>query len=187
MVSVKPRYPGSNISTSIPCSLHACTFPSHTLSEFNGISSGNSLYTIMDTITKVVVRRGTRPDIPDGQEEFGGIFLDRRTNLESEDKGEKSIALPLLKRVFHGWWRMPVHDALPHMASDFAFFTKHALCGSCWRFQPTYYFPNFPSPKRPKAPKHLECVERGRFLVRQTGEYRSFRRRCLATKCFQGR
>jgi len=43
--------------------------------------------------------------------------------------------------------------ALPHMESDFAFFTKHPLCKSCLRFQPTYQFPNFPSPKRPKAPR----------------------------------
>src|SRR6266571_8774475 len=43
--------------------------------------------------------------------------------------------------------------ALPHMESDFAFFTKHPLCRSCLRFQPTYQFPNFPSPKRPKAPR----------------------------------
>ncbi len=30
--------------------------------------------------------------------------------------------------------------ALPHMESDFAFFTKHPLCRSCLRFQPTYQF-----------------------------------------------
>ncbi len=49
--------------------------------------------------------------------------------------------------------RSRVEVALPHMESDFAFFTKHPLCRSCLRFQPTYQFPNFPSPRRPKAPR----------------------------------
>src|SRR6266566_1072395 len=48
--------------------------------------------------------------------------------------------------------RQPANrPALPHMESDFAFFTKHFLCGSFLRFQPNYHFPNFPSPKRPEA------------------------------------
>jgi hypothetical protein len=38
--------------------------------------------------------------------------------------------------------------AWPHMKSDFAFFTKHPLCGSFLRFQPNYPFPNFPSAEK---------------------------------------
>src|SRR5260221_13036606 len=69
------------------------------------------------------------------------------------------------------------------MESDFAFFTKHSLCGSFLRFQPTATSPISP---RQKDRKHLKCVSRGRFLVRQPGEYLSFRRRCLAKDVSKG-
>src|SRR5258708_20494850 len=69
------------------------------------------------------------------------------------------------------------------MESDFAFFTKHSLCGSFLRFQPTATSPISP---RQKDRKHLKCVSRGRFLARQPGEYLSFRLRCLAQDVSKG-
>src|SRR5258708_32769131 len=78
---------------------------------------------------------------------------------------------------------LPQGVALPHMESDLAFFTKHSLCGSFLRFQPTATSPISP---RQKDRKHLKCVSRGRFLVRQPGEYLSFRRRCLAQDVSKG-
>ena len=47
---------------------------------------------------------------------------------------------------------LPLIVALPHQESDFAFFTKHALCGSFLRFQSAHHFADFLSPKRPEAP-----------------------------------
>ncbi len=44
------------------------------------------------------------------------------------------------------------NGALPHQESDFAFFTKHALCGLFLRFQSAPHFADFLSPKRPEAP-----------------------------------
>jgi hypothetical protein len=75
------------------------------------------------------------------------------------------------------------HRALPHPKSDFAFFRKHALCGSCLRFQPANDFTDFPWPKNRK---HLYCVERVRFLVRQPGDSLSSRQRCLAQDISKG-
>jgi hypothetical protein len=43
-----------------------------------------------------------------------------------------------------------------------------------------------PISPRQKDRKQIQCVHRGRFLVRQPEEYPSCRRRCLTRDCFKG-